>query len=62
MKNKYIIVGSNNFWYQTGEGTAKDIEEELRHVKAHLSEYPASIPEKLYVYNATLVREEVCHV
>lgn len=62
-KIKYIIVGDNNFWYSSGEGNAKEIEEGLNEVKSGLKDYPTtSLPTKLYVYSGILVREVICHV
>lgn len=62
MKNTYIIVGDNNFWYATFTGTKAQAEKELARIKKQIekgvgSEFDEpSEASELYLYQAKEIK------
>ena len=54
---KYIIVGSDNFWYALCD-TSKEVEEEIKKIKTGITgyanpetnEFQRELPDTLYIY------------
>ena len=49
MEKEYIIVGSNNFWYASGNKSLNEARKDIRYIKKHHSEYgdPESLDKDL---------------
>jgi hypothetical protein len=61
----YEIIGSDNFWYGSGLGTMKDVNERIKDIKEHIKEYAdpetdetrTQLPKKLYIIKGKIVKE-----
>ena len=64
-EGKYLILGSDNFWYGSAFDTQKEAEEEIKTIKKNITDYgnpenhdtQSEVPNNFYIYFAHLVKE-----
>jgi hypothetical protein len=52
---KYIIIGSNNFWYAS-HVEKHEIKTELKYIKKNWRQFNGSKPDELYVFEAKEIK------
>lgn len=67
MKQEYLIIGSNNFWYASGITSLEAVKEEVKRIKGNQAYANpengkiAELPDTLYVYKAEEIKRiELC--
>ena len=64
MKKTYLIVGDNNFWYNTVTCTERELKDEIKDVKKRIkdgefNDQVNTVCEILFVYEAKKIQEDV---
>jgi len=56
---KYIIVGSNNFWYDSfSAGSVEEAKKRMEEIKDNPTDYNVAQPDTFYLYEA----DQVCSI